>query len=84
MEITIPIEDPSQRGSLYGTTDRNLRLIRTAFDVRISARDNLIHVSGQTDGVRRAAHVIERLQRSLRTRPLLTDEFIQEAIDHAS
>ena len=83
MEITIPIEDPSRRDSLYGTADRNLRLIRTAFTVRISARDNLIHVSGRTDGVRRAAHVIERLQRSLRTRPLLTEEFIQEAIDHA-
>ena len=66
MDITIPIEDPSRRGALYGTADRNLRLIRAAFDVRISARDNAVHISGPAEAVRKAAGVVEDLQRFLR------------------
>ncbi len=84
MEITIPIEDPSRQSALYGTADRNLRLIRAAFHVRISARDNAVRISGSVDAVHKAAHAIEALQRSLRHRPELSDEFIQESIRQAA
>lgn len=81
MELTIPIEDPSRRGAIYGTADRNLRLIRAAFDVRISARDNAVRISGDADAVHRAAGVVEELQRSLRTRPDLSDDEVQSVIE---
>lgn len=81
MELTIPIEDPSRRGAIYGTADRNLRLIRAAFDVRISARDNAVRISGDADAVHRAAGVVEELQRTLRTRPDLTDDEVQSVIE---
>ena len=84
LEITIPIDDPSCRGALYGTADRNLRLIRAAFDVRISARDNAVHVSGSDDAVRRAALVIENLQRCLQQRADVPEEILQGAIDQAN
>ncbi len=84
MEITIPIEDPSRRSALYGTADRNLRLIRTAFDVRISARDSAIYISGSTDAVHKAANAIEYLQRLLRSRADLGEELIQESIRQAA
>lgn len=84
LEITIPIEDPSRRSALYGTGDRNLRLIRAAFHVRISARDNSVRISGSTDAVHRAAHVIECLQHSLRSRAELTDESVEESIRQAA
>lgn len=80
LEIAIPIEDPSRRSALYGATDRNLRLIRTAFDVRISARNNTVHVSGAEEGVRRAAQVMRSLQRTLRTTPTLSEEMVQDLI----
>lgn len=83
MEITIPIEDPSRRSALYGTADRNLRLIRAAFNIRISARDNAIHISGPPDAVHKAASAIEYLQRSLRTRAELSDELANESIRQA-
>lgn len=83
MEITIPVEDPSRRGTLYGTADRNLRLIRTAFDVRISARNSMVRISGHGDGVRRAVCVIESLQRSLRETGDVSEELVKEAIDSA-
>lgn len=80
MEINIPIEEPSRRSALYGTTDRNLRTIRSAFDVRISARDNTIRISGPAEAVQMAATVVEDLQRLLRERPEIDDESIQDAI----
>jgi phosphate starvation-inducible PhoH-like protein len=83
LEITIPIEDPSRRSALYGSSDRNLRLIRTAFDVRITARDNLVRISGNNEGVAKAAQVLEDLQQSLRHRAVVTDAMVQEAIEHA-
>ena len=83
MELSIPIDDPSRRGALYGTADRNLRLIRAAFDVRISARENAVHISGEHDAVRRAALVVEELQRRLQHFPDVSEQALQETIDQA-
>jgi len=84
LDLTIPIENPSRRGELYGTADRNLRLIRASFDVRISARDNAVHLNGPTEAVRKAAYVIENLQRLLRENADISDELVQDTIDQAA
>jgi len=84
LDLTIPIENPSRRGALYGTGDRNLRLIRAAFDVRISARENTVHLGGADEAVRKAACVIEDIQRFLRNHGDVSDEWVQESIDHAA
>lgn len=84
LEVTIPIEDPARRGVLYGNADQNLRLIRAAFDVRITARDDCIRISGPQDAVERAAHVLDDLQRQLRNRAYLADAQVEESIRLAS
>lgn len=84
MEISLPIEDLSRRGELFGTADRNLRLVRAAFDVRITARDNLIHISGEDDAVQKAASVLEDLQRALRQHEGLPDEVVEAVIEQVS
>lgn len=83
LEIKVPIEDPARRGALYGTGDRNLRLIRAAFNIRITARDGIVRISGSTESVHKAAHVMEELQRALRHTPQLDDELVQGLIDLA-
>ena len=83
MDITIPIEDLSRRDALYGTTDRNLRIIRAAFAVRLSARDGKVNISGPPDGVQKAVRVLEELQRALRVRADIPDELLQEYIMNA-
>jgi len=83
LDLSIPIEDPSRRGALYGTGDRNLRLIRAAFDVRISARDSIVHISGGAESVRKAALVVEDLQKCLRENTDVSTEFIESSISHA-
>ena len=84
MDLSIPIEDPTRRAALYGTADRNLRLLRTAFDVRVSARDNTIRISGDSDAVQKAAAVVEELQRALRTAPDVSDQMIQDSIERVA
>jgi len=69
---------------LFGSGDRNLRLIRAAFDVRISARENAVYIGGPEEGVRKAACVIEDIQRFLRDHGNVSDEWVQESIRHAS
>jgi len=83
LEITIPIDDSSRPGELYGTADRNLRLIRAAFDVRISARDNAVRISGSEEAVQKAARVVEELQRCLRVSPHISEEQTQAFIERA-
>jgi len=83
LELTVSIEDPSVRTALFGAADRNLRMIRAAFDVRISARDESIHLSGDEAGVSRAARVFERLQRALRSVPHVSEDYLKELIEDA-
>lgn len=83
LELTVPIEDPSRRFALYGTADRNLRMIRAAFEVRITAREDGVHIRGPAEAVARAARVLEHVQRCLRTEPFLDDARIRDAIDEA-
>ncbi len=83
MELSIPIEDAARRGELYGNSDCNLRLIRSAFDVRVSARDNVVHLSGEADAVQRAALVVQELQKALRHRPDLPDDMVQQFIEQS-
>lgn len=82
-EVSISIEEPTRRGALYGTADRNLRLIRAAFDVRITARDDCVRISGSAESVQRAAQVLEDLQRLLRGRAVLTEEQVEDSIRQA-
>lgn len=83
LEIILDIEDPSRRSVLYGPVDQNLRLIRAAFDVRISARNGVLHIIGADGAVEKAARCIESLQRALRTHPVITEELVKTSINQA-
>ncbi len=83
MDIAIPIEDTTRRAALFGTADRNLRLIRSTFDVRITARDGEIRLSGLTDDVKKATRALEELQRVLRSRPEIPEHLLNEILANA-
>ena len=83
MDATVEIDDPSRRGAFFGPADRNLRLVRAAFDVRITARDGLLRLSGTERAVQATAKCLRALQDYLRTRPTLTDDTVREAIANA-
>lgn len=84
LDLRIAIEETSKSAALFGATDANLRLIRAAFDVRLTARDGSIHLSGAAGAVRKAADAIEILQRRLRTRQEISGDDVQSAIAETS
>jgi phosphate starvation-inducible PhoH-like protein len=66
-EANISVVDSKALLTIFGARDQHLRQIREALGVRITARDDQIHIEGDGEAVDRATKVIEQLQ-SLVTR----------------
>ncbi|MFN4242499.1 MAG: PhoH family protein [Tepidisphaerales bacterium] len=84
MNLTLTLDNPTKRLALFGTADRNLRMIRDAFAVQIISRDDTIRLAGQPDDVARAAAVLENLQKHLRRADFVTTEDVAAAIAKAA
>jgi phosphate starvation-inducible PhoH-like protein len=74
LEITIQLDSADRQLELFGPADAHLRLLRNALDVRITARDNNLLVSGKAANVNRAVEVIDRMQKHLLKRGILTSD----------
>ena len=61
MELTIRIPPGPARVAALGAGDRNLKMIREALGVNVTARDTLVHVRGDAIPVGIARAVLERL-----------------------
>ncbi|MCG3180739.1 MAG: PhoH-like protein [Phycisphaerae bacterium] len=84
MELTLDIPSGDKRLALFGTADRNLRLIRDLLGVQVAARDGRIRLIGPRPAVSRAVEVIERLQEKLTRQAHLSDGDVHDAIASAS
>lgn len=73
MEITINLPPASEKLAVLGSGEANLKLIRDALGVRITARDDTIHFSGKQGAVNTArsvlTHLIDQSRRSHPTIP---------------
>jgi phosphate starvation-inducible protein PhoH and related proteins len=72
LEITIQLDSANRQLELFGPADVNLRLVRDALDVRITARQNNILIAGKADNVNRTAEAIDKMQKYLLRHGLLT------------
>jgi phosphate starvation-inducible PhoH-like protein len=81
--LNIAIEHPDKRLALFGPADRNLRMLREAFAVTVTYRDEQLRLSGPPDQVERAAGVIDKLQQHLRRRDYLSAEDVAIAFREA-
>lgn len=61
MELTISLPDGDQRMAMTGSAEHNLKLIREAMGVRIAARNGSLKISGESEAVARAAHLVNQL-----------------------
>jgi len=84
LEIKIELESDAQRLELFGPSDSHLRLLCDMAGVNISARDSTVLVSGEADAVRRAAELIDRMQRRLIQRGHLTKNDVEELVSQAA
>ena len=84
LNLNIVIEDTARCAALFGAGDENLRQVRRAFDVRVTARDGSIHLAGSPEAVRKAAEAFDALQKKLQTRPYLSPQDVDNAIADAA
>ena len=80
MQITVPLEQPNKRVGLYGSANKNLRLLREATGVRVVDRDEEVRLVGDAKQVERASAVLSAMQLKLRRKDHLTDADVAEAM----
>ncbi len=83
VELSILLELPDKKLALFGAADRHLRMIRDAFGVQVTNRDDQLRLSGQRDQVDKAAAVLDLMQRTLRRQDWLNADDVGEAINKA-
>jgi len=65
LEITIQLDSIHKRLDLFGSSDSHLRLLRESFDVRVTARQDKVIITGKDSNVAGAAEVIDKMQKHL-------------------
>ncbi|CAG0979343.1 PhoH-like protein [Phycisphaerales bacterium] len=61
MDITIKVPSGPERVRVLGSAERNLKMLREALGVNVSARDGRVHIVGAKQQVLVARHVLENL-----------------------
>jgi len=62
VEFSIQVPEGAERVTMLGLGDRNLKMLREAIGVRVSARENRVIVAGEREQVAAAKGVLERLE----------------------
>ena len=78
MEFKIQLDSDAQRTELFGPADTHLKALRAAMEVRISARDGNIVITGNKPNVDRTADIINRMQKRLIRRGSLNESDVNE------
>lgn len=84
MEVTVRVPSGADRVAVLGSSERNLKILREALGINISARDNRVHVRGEEEGVHVARRVLERLTASARSEGMPTRQQILDMIAEES
>jgi len=80
LELTISLPHGDERLAVTGTAERNLKIIRETLGVIIMARDGSLRITGESQAVGRAAHVLELLSRAAKRNHPLTRQQLLESI----
>lgn len=83
MEITIQLDSAPKRLDLFGSSDSHLRLLRKSFDVRITARQDKVTVTGKDSDVAGVAEVIDRMQKHLLKHNSLTATDVSSLVNRS-
>jgi len=82
LELTISLPHGEERLAMTGTSEQNLKIIRETLGVRVAARDGSLRITGPTEAVSRAAHMIKQLGEAARKgRPLSRQQLLDLVAD---
>jgi len=80
LEITIQLDSADRQLELFGPADSNLRLVRDALEVRITARQDNLLIAGKAADVNKAAEVLDKMQKHLLRRGTLTTDDVSNLL----
>ena len=80
MEVTIQLDPAGKEVELFGPADSHLRLLRKELDVKIIARQSNLIIYGKDNDVRKAADILDKMQRHLIRFNSLTEKDIKNFI----
>src|SRR3989304_6947047 len=80
VEKEIHLEDDKEASILFGNHDKNLRIMRDVFGVKIVARNGVIKYEGEFDRVKKLTDVVNNLLRIIRRSGKLDDDDIDIVI----
>ena len=80
MDITLELPIGEQRVGVTGPAERNLKILREALGVRLTARNGQLKITGEDDPVARAAQVLERLMDAARNDQPLSRKQVVDVI----
>ena len=79
--MAIKLDSAPKRLGLFGPSDSHLRLLRKSFEVRLTARQDKVIITGQDSAVAGAAEVIDRMQKHLLKHESLSATEVSSLID---
>ncbi len=80
MEMTIRVPEGAERVPIVGLAERNLKMIREALGVSISARGDAVRLSGEARAVDAARRTLERLDHAARKGTEMSRRDVMEVI----
>lgn len=83
METTIQVPDSVDRVPVYGVGERNLKMIREALGVNLTAREGIVRVHGEGDAVNAASLVLDVLIRATGRGVTMNRQQVMDAIAEA-
>lgn len=77
MELTISLPQGDERVGMTGSAEQNLKIIRETLGVNITARNGSLRISGESQAVGRASHLLNQLGTAARKgKPLRRQELL--------
>ncbi len=74
VEKKIQLENNEEASLLFGSHDKNLRVLRSIFNVKIVARNGVLKFEGEKEQVDKLAEVVNSLVRTIRTSGRLNEK----------
>jgi phosphate starvation-inducible PhoH-like protein len=65
LQVNIKLEPIHRKLELFGPADSHLKLLRKNLDVQITARNEILTITGKAEDVNAAAEVLDRMQKHL-------------------
>lgn len=81
VERQLELTGPSQALNLFGANDRNIRMIEDRLDVKITARNDVLNISGFESRADAAVDIIKKLMQISESGDLITEQNVRYLLD---